>query len=948
MKGLVKRLLLPTTVGFLAVAGCSSDGADAPTTPGDPDTGAVLSPSAIAQIDALIREKEARTPAQRKISSSLLYTRSGRFAAATTSRPDSSTGISSLQQTDPQGRVLVDIRANMARLDGGIAGRIDTLGGALVDSGRNHARAWLPVEQLESLAADGAVRAIRPALQAATARIDPPDQDSRFETTREQRIATVQAAYEAWTTWGIEDATPNAGVQGSAVSQGDKAHGTDRSRKFYGVDGTGVKIGVLSDSDDFKEQSIASGDLPADTVTLAGQSGRPGSGEGTAMMQIVHDLAPGAKLFFATAFISPESFADNIRRLRFEAGCDIIIDDIIYFFESPFQDDIIAQAVNDVTADGALYFSSAGNEGNFNDGTSGTWEGDFKAAGTLATLPSGYTVHNFGNGVISNRVETTGGPLILHWADPGTLAVAASSNDYDLFVLDADLRVVQLASTDIQDGDDLPFEFLGFNIPSGFRVVIAASPGAETRAIRTAVFRGQFAISTGGASYGHSSAAAAFSTAAVDAAKASGGEFVAGATTPVELFSGDGPRRIFFDSNGNPVNADKPGQTFASGGGVTRAKPDIAAADGVATTLPAGSGLNPFFGTSAAAPHAGAIAALVKSALPGKTPAQIRAALVTDALDIEAGGTDRDAGRGIVSAFNTLTRAGAKAAVGLEAGAITVNLLGAGALKPGGTALITFAIGNAGGAAATAVSATLSSSSPDVLILNGSSGYNNVTPNGSATNNTPFAFFISPTALCGGTLPFTLTVNYTGNGPRPILFNFSLQTGNSGNNFEHFAYTGPPLPIPAGNPVGVNAPFNVSGFAGSIAKLKLNIDGATCSNVTGATTVGIDHSWAGDLILQLRSPSGRTATVMSSPGGPNNSGNNFCKTILDDDAPNSIQNVLVTQAPFTGTFKPLQPLSVFGGDDPNGTWTLRAEDLIIFDTGSVRAFSIDISRFSCD
>jgi hypothetical protein len=938
MKRPVERLLLRVAAGVIALAGCSSDPADSPPISGDP--GATLSPSAIAEIDALIREKEARTPVQRKISSALLYAQSGRFAAAISDHP--ANRRIGLQQTDRDGRVLVDLRADMSRL----AGKIEALGGKVVDLGADHARAWMPLGQIEPLAAEPAVRAIRPALLAATARIDQPGLDPRFDTTPEDRIAAVQAAIEAW------NASPPAPVgnvasQGSKVSQGDKAHATDRARKFYGVDGTGVKVGVLSDSDDFKEPSIATGDLPADTVTLTGQSGRPGAGEGTAMMQIVHDLAPGAQLFFATAFISPESFADNIRALRFQAGCDIIVDDIIYFFESPFQDDIIAQAVDDVTQDGAMYFSSAGNEGNFNDGTSGTWEGDFHAQGTLATLPSGYTVHSFGNGVISNRVEAQGGPLLLHWADPGTLALPASSNDYDLFVLDADLRTVQFASTDVQDGDDLPFEFVGFIIPAGSRVVIAAKAGAETRAIRTEVFRGQFGISTNGASYGHSSTAAAFAVAAVNAAKAGGGEFAAGPTTPVELFSGDGPRHVFFDRNNNPINADKPGQTFASGGGSTRAKPDIAAADGVVTTLPAGSGLNPFFGTSAAAPHAGAIAALVRSAVPTKTPAQIRSAMLGGALDIEATGADRDSGRGIVSAFNTLTRAGARTAVTLEQGGITLNLLGANKLKPGGTAQLTIGINNPGGAAATAVSAVLSSSSPDVLILQGMATYNNLPSAGMAANNTPFAFFVSPTAVCGALLPFSLTVSYTGNGPHPVVFNFTIQTGGPGP-VSHFAYTGAPVLIPLGNPVGVDVPFSVSGFSGTIAKLKFNIDGATCTTAFGATTVGIDHSFAGDLILSLRSPSGRTVTVLSEAGGPGNFGRNFCQTILDDDAPNSITNVTPGQAPFTGTFAPFQPLSTFAGDSANGTWTLHAQDLVVVDTGSVRAFSIDINTFSCD
>jgi len=88
-----------------------------------------------------------------------------------------------------------------------------------------------------------------------------------------------------------------------------------------------------------------------------------------------------------------------------------------------------------------------------------------------------------------------------------------------------------------------------------------------------------------------------------------------------------------------------------------RQKPDIAAADGVKTTLPPGSGLNPFFGTSAAAPHAAAVAALLKSFRPSLTPVQIRKVLTSTALDIEAKGVDQDSGYGIVMANRALQEA---------------------------------------------------------------------------------------------------------------------------------------------------------------------------------------------------------------------------------------------------------------------------------------------------
>src|SRR5262249_6322663 len=114
----------------------------------------------------------------------------------------------------------------------------------------------------------------------------------------------------------------------------------------------------------------------------------------------------------------------------------------------------------------------------------------------------------------------------------------------------------------------------------------------------------------------------------------------------------DGPRRVFFNADGTPIT---PGNfLFGTNGGTVRNKPDITAADGVSTTLSPTSGLNPFFGTSAAAPHAGAIAALLKSAHPALTPAQSRKILTTTAVDIETAGYDNLSGFGIVQAFQAM------------------------------------------------------------------------------------------------------------------------------------------------------------------------------------------------------------------------------------------------------------------------------------------------------
>ena len=905
--------------------------------------------SALAQIDTLLAEKAARSPAARKISSQLLYLRDHRFVIADAPSKTKGAGIESLAEQDGTGRVLVDLKGDVAQ---GLEAQVKAQGGTITNTSAQHGsvRAWLSLERLETLAQNGSVRSIRPAFLAQTNRANNPHAGAKVAgLSRAERVAAVQKAVQQ----SLQSAPASSETRaltgtvirnvGQATSEGSAAHGADRARKYFNADGTGVKIGVLSDSDDFKEASIASGDLPPDTETVPGQDGRPGAGEGTAMMEIVHDLAPGAKLAFATAFNSPESFAENIRTLRFVYHCDIIVDDVIYYFESPYEDDVIAQAVADVIADGAMYFSSAGNGGNVDDGTSGTWEGDFKSAGTLATLPSGYEVHDFGKRVISNRIEAGGGPLILHWADPGTLDNPASSNDYDLFVLDQDLRNVAVASTDIQDGTGMPFEFLGYNIPANYRVVIARHPGAKTRALRTVLFNGELALATAGSVYGHNSTRGAFAVAAVDVAEAIDGKFVAGPTTPVELYSSDGDRRIFFDRNNQPLGG---GLTFASGGGELRHVPQLAAADGVSTTLPGGSGLNPFFGTSAAAPHAAAIAGLVKSAVPRITPSKLRQALIDGALDIEASGTDRDSGAGIVSAMNSLQLSGAKPAVFIDLSSVAVTATGADAVLPGGAATLVATLTNNGGAKATNVQGTLSSSSPYVTITQGTALFGDLAAGASGGNLTPLAFTLSAAAPCGVKIPFTLVVKFTGLGQTPKAFNFSVQTGRPDAAATSFSYAGSAVAIPDADPAGVDVPLTVA-FPGALSKLDFRIDGATCTTAVGATTVGVDHSWVGDLTFKLTSPAGTTVTLISSAGGPGNSGNNFCQTVLTAAATMSIQDVTPADAPFTGNFTPAHPTSEFSGENASGVWVLNVSDSTFSDTGHVRAFSLDVSGFSC-
>ena len=169
---------------------------------------------------------------------------------------------------------------------------------------------------------------------------------------------------------------------GATTSQGVVQHRVD---KIPGVDGSGITVGVLSDSYDTSTNwaidaaaDVASGDLPGpgnpfgntEPVVVIEDIAGGTIDEGRAMLQIVHDLAPKARLGFATAFTGEVGFANNIRALAGFPGvpntvpgfkADVIVDDIIYLAEPFFQDGIIAQAVDEVAAAGVSYFSSAGN-----------------------------------------------------------------------------------------------------------------------------------------------------------------------------------------------------------------------------------------------------------------------------------------------------------------------------------------------------------------------------------------------------------------------------------------------------------------------------------------------------------------------------------------------------------------------------------------------------------
>jgi hypothetical protein len=770
-----------------------------------------LPPDVAQQIVALESEKAARTPAEQKMDSQLLQAfreAQGQPMAAGVNLLPAMVG------TDSAGRLKVDIDLYDSSALDHVSAQLESLGGRVLYPSWQFKtiRAEINLSSAETIASFPDVKFIQGAVGSITSRA--PGGEARPLARKEtfnRRAARVRAQLDRiLKAQGIEKV-----LAGSVESEGDVAHRADQTRNTFGYMGQGIRIGVLSDSFNATggaAADVASGDLPGPgnpfghvTPVTVVQDFGTGSDEGRAMLQIVHDVAPLAQLFFATADVSEAGFASNIQALRNAPNnCNVIIDDVFYFDEPPFQDGIVAQAVNTVTASGALYFSSAGNEGNVADGTAGYFEGDFNDAGSPAfTFPGGAktgTIHNFGTvaSPINGDIITVRGSVYnLNWSDPS----GASANDYDLFVVSS-AGVVKASSTNIQNGTQNPYEQISPpSLAGGDRLVVFKTNAAAVRAFALNTIRGTLAIVTTGQTHGHSAAVNAFSVAATPAADAFGpgspagpypGPFVA--TNKSELFTSDGPRRVFFNPNGTAIT---PGNLlFGTNGGAVRNKPDITAADGVSTTLPSGSGLNPFYGTSASAPHAGAIAALLLSAKPSLTPAQVRTILTTTALDIEAAGYDVDTGFGIVQAFQAMQAVSPTPQGNIVLGTVTPSEAafsnGNGEVDPGETGQLVVQLTNPGMAAATSVSATLSTAAAGVLMGQATVPYGTISPSGSATNSgLPFTFFVGSSVPCGTVIPFTLTVTF-GGGPSPQVFDLTVTVGGGIGTISSTLGTTPP------------------------------------------------------------------------------------------------------------------------------------------------------------
>ena len=458
---------------------------------------------------------------------------------------------------------------------------------------------------------------------------------------------------------------------GSVTSQGDKAMRSDVARTTFSVDGSGQVVGVLSDSYDCKSGAaadITSGDLPASPNILKDKSScSSGTDEGRAMMQLVFDVAPGANLAFYTAFEGIADFATGITKLAAPvasggAGATVVVDDVIYFTELMFQDGIVAQAADGVAMGGVPYFSSAGNAARR------SYEDTFRATGTVApgasTAVVGTDAHDFdpGPGVdICQAFTVPSGSTVIfsfQWDSPSASAGGLGSpNDMDIFLYTGPTcttLITGASGTTANIGGDAvelagvsnggPTVDIGIVIAQN--VAVGGPPPDKIKYV-------YFGPSTSGPKEFATSSSTVYGHAGASHAVAVGSAFYGdtpefGTTPPlIESFSSAGPTTIFFDPAGTPMTE-------------VRDKPEITAPDGTNTTF-FGSDISAdtdtfpnFFGTSAAAPHAAGVAALMLQNKPSLTPHQIRDALMSTAIDMGPSGFDPDTGAGFIQADKAL------------------------------------------------------------------------------------------------------------------------------------------------------------------------------------------------------------------------------------------------------------------------------------------------------
>jgi CARDB/Subtilase family len=387
--------------------------------------------------------------------------------------------------------------------------------------------------------------------------------------------------------------------------------------------GAGITVGVLSDS--FNDLGGAAADEasgalpPAADIDVIKDLTSGGSDEGRAMMQIIHDIAPGADLAFYTAFDSEQDFANGILALA-AAGCKAIVDDVSYFDEPFFQNGVVAQAIQTVESEGVTYVTAAGNEAS--NGYQASWTPITTSFhGTILT-----DAESFGGSPVQTvtiNTEATGDdiPLVLEW-NQAYGSVSASTADLELLVFNRNGTLIGSA-TNASDGEPSnPWVEYDFAVSGTYSVAVVnlhtgTNPGLIKEITEGDGLPATISGANTGTVVGHATTPGAVTAGAVNTA-----DTPAFGINPAlsESFSSSGAgTELLFANNGTPLSSpDELNPLVVSG------------VDNINTTV--AGGLSDFYGTSAAAASLAGVAALILSADPNLTPALVETVMQESAL----------------------------------------------------------------------------------------------------------------------------------------------------------------------------------------------------------------------------------------------------------------------------------------------------------------------------
>jgi hypothetical protein len=460
---------------------------------------------------------------------------------------------------------------------------------------------------------------------------------------------------------------------GPVTAEGVQLHKADAAQA-RGLTGKGQKIGVISGDVDHLADAVAAGELPSNVQVLR-QAAEYTDDEGTAMMEIIHDMAPDARLAFASTGVTNADYFEAFHILA-NAGVTMIAEDIALDDEPAFQQGLGAATAEALAKRGIWVSSSAGNLGGRHaprvaavgtgkgpDGVTGPFHGCPDAPDNVVKLRGDDTTYDL------NLLPGAAVMPTLQWSEPRAIYPTAGQGgftDLNLYLMDSTGTTCLASSTGVQAngvGDTIEqFEYDNLTkTPQAVKLVVDVQGTSSARKAPTLDLRWR-ALSAGvqtldpperAGSMNPDSNYIGFATSAGAVNASVSTDPV---TAPLESYSAAGPTQLLTTTR-CPGGKPGPCRGIPGPGSISFPAPYWLAADGVSVSGAGGfgSGTCPttvtgncrFFGTSASAPTAAGVAALTRQEFGGRiAPIALNAILAARAVHRSGPGV----GAGVLSA----------------------------------------------------------------------------------------------------------------------------------------------------------------------------------------------------------------------------------------------------------------------------------------------------------